>query len=82
MPKKTRYLICKGSHRGIVAERFGMAKSTVEDYASNFIKQVFYMYMLFISKLQTFLTYGHPLVPCCPDKGGLTVQCIVCVGVC
>ena len=25
------------------------------------------------SELRTFLTYGHPSVPCCPDKGGLTV---------
>ena len=26
------------------------------------------------SELRTFLTYGHPSVPCCPDKGGLTVH--------
>ena len=26
-----------------------------------------------ISKLQIFLIYGHPWVPFCPDKGGLTV---------
>ena len=26
-----------------------------------------------ISKLRIFLFYGHPWVPLCPDKGGLTV---------
>ena len=30
--------------------------------------------LLYISELQTFLTYGHPLVPFHPDKGGFTVH--------
>ena len=29
-----------------------------------------------ISKLWIFLFYGHPWVPLCPDKGGLTVLAI------
>ncbi len=28
---------------------------------------------LSISELRTFLSYGHPLVPDCPDKRGLSV---------
>ena len=26
------------------------------------------------SKIRTFLTYGHPLVPCCPDKRGICMR--------
>ncbi len=29
---------------------------------------------LSISELRTFLSYGHPLVPDCPDKRGLSVM--------
>ena len=32
------------------------------------------MFVLY-SEIRTNLSYGHPLIPRCPDKRGLTVHC-------
>ena len=33
-----------------------------------------YVFILY-SEIRTNLSYGHPLIPRCPDKRGLTVHC-------